>query len=198
MTIIENVRGNLMWFVENYDGFSENVRKCSKNHHFEGKYFFQIYFFKIKIHRIFKIPEFDIFKLGESYDSAIFYEQTDRKIDVFQANVPDVRQGTQELWNPTMLRNLTFNRFGRLEVILGCFFQHSKNESKSYGPVTVMQNVFVWPQGFSTVQHVGFSAVQNVGRLLTAVAFHWKFSKSTQWQSPTQWENLESMCFQWN
>ena len=96
-----------MWFVENYDGFSENVRKCSKNHHFEGKYFFKFMFSKSKFIEFSKFQNLTFLKLGESYDSAIFYEQTDRKILVLQANVPDVRQATQEPWNPTMLRNLT-------------------------------------------------------------------------------------------
>ena len=52
-------------------------------------------FFKF-IFPISKFQNFAFLKLGESYDSAIFYEQTDRKIFVLQANVPDVRQATQE------------------------------------------------------------------------------------------------------
>ena len=73
---------------------------------FWGKiFFFKFIFSKSKFIEFSKFQNLTFLKLGESYDSAIFYEQTDRQIDVFQANVPDVRQATQ---NPTMLRNLTF------------------------------------------------------------------------------------------
>ena len=80
----------------------ENVRKITI---LRENIFFKYIFSKSKFIEFPKFQNLTFLKLGESYDSAIFYEQTDRKILVLQANVPDVRQATQ---NPTMLRNLTF------------------------------------------------------------------------------------------
>ena len=76
---------------------------------FGGNIFSNLIFSKSKFIEFSKFQNLTFLKFGESYDSAIFYEQTERKILVLQANVPDVRQATQEPWNPTMLRNLTFN-----------------------------------------------------------------------------------------
>ena len=87
--------------------------------------FFKFIFSKSKFIEFPKFQNLTFLKLGESYDSAIFYQQTDRKILVLQANVPDVRQATQ---NPTMLRNLTFKKNiafkdqNRNQVPLGCLF----------------------------------------------------------------------------
>ena len=85
----------------------ENVRKITI---LRENIFFKFIFSKSKFNEFSKFQNLTFLKLGESCDSAIFYEQTIRKILVLQANVPDVRQATQ---NPTMLRNLTFKHTHR-------------------------------------------------------------------------------------
>ena len=77
----------------NSDEFIENVRKITI---LRGKYFSPLFFQNQKSSKFPKFQNFAFLKLGELYDSAIFYEQTDRKIDVLQASVPNVRQATQE------------------------------------------------------------------------------------------------------
>ena len=67
----------------------ENVRKITILKDF---FFSNLFFSKSKFNEFSKFQNLTFFKLGESYDSAIFYEQTYRKILLLQANVPDVRQ----------------------------------------------------------------------------------------------------------
>ena len=71
----------------------ENVRKITI---LRENIFFKFIFSKSKFNEFSKFQNLTFLKLGESCDSAIFYEQTIRKILVLQANVPDVRQATQE------------------------------------------------------------------------------------------------------
>ena len=71
----------------------ENQAKIIENHR---EICFKFIFSKSKFIEFSKFQNLTFLKLGESCDSAIFYEQTDRKILVLQANVPDVRQATQE------------------------------------------------------------------------------------------------------